>query len=374
LELATSYTKDAEHMLIEIIVTKQKDVTDQLFRAYAQVWGKDVNGKDVPACWIGGMTEVKQIGNNYALELELNLKWLAQAGVKTPLTLKQVVAQETSSYIPIDTADSIPVTTSLYMDKYIANTVSQWVVPEITKEMLQGDRIRPVLKRENNTAAAGGKLVLLHGYCAGSNPWTPADFTNAAFYLDANANVNNQQFATKVYNWAEANGFPSYGIAGHSQGGMVGLHLLNYFETGLDDAAGSKLLQSLGTPYQGCSAAGTAANLGKLFGAGCGSNTDLTTDGAKLWLAGVTQQAQRSVHYYTTTYEQGKMFGDWCSLPMNALLEWPNDGTCEIEHASLPYGNYMGNTQKQCHTNQMGYMAQYLDRSRNVQISNNAAR
>jgi len=321
------------------------------------------------------MTVVKQVGVSYVIDLELDLKWLAQAGVKAPLTLKDVVAQETSSYIPIDTADSIPITTSVYMDKYIANTVSKWIVPEITKEMREGVRTRPVIKSENGTLA-GGKLLLLHGYCAGSNPWSTyaSDFTDAAFFLDANANVNNQQFSTKVYNWAEGNGFPSYGIAGHSQGGMVGLHLLNYFETGLDDAAGSKLLQSLGTPYRGCSAAGTAANLGKLFGAGCGSNTDLTTDGAKLWLTGVTQQSQRQVSYYTTTYEQGKMFGDWCNLAMNALLEWPNDGACEIEYSGLTYGTYMGNTQKQCHTNGMGYMAQYLDRSRNGLINKNAAR
>jgi len=157
---------------------------------------------------------------------------------------------------------------------------------------------------------------------------------------------------------------------------MVALHLLNYFETGLDDASGGqdKIIQSLGTPYQGCSAAGSAANLGKLFGAGCGSNTDLATDGARLWLAGIASHAKSEVHYYTTTYELGKFFGDWCNLAMNAVLEWPNDGTTEIDNAPCPGGLNMGNTEKQCHTTDMGYMAQYKDSNRNRVMNTAAAR
>jgi len=270
----------------------------------------------------------------------------------------------------------MPVTVSSLTSQYIANTVSKWEVTEITTEMRNGRRMRPLLKKESNSTAVDGKLLLIHGYCSGTNPWSPyaSDFSNAAFFLEPNANMNNQAFAAKVYNWAEANGYGSYGLAGHSQGGMIGLHLLNYYDTGLDDAQGTRVLQSLGTPYQGCSAAGSAANLGKLFGAGCGSNTDLATDGARLWLAGITATAQSSVHYYTTTYEQGKFFGDWCNLAMNALLEWPNDGTTEIQFAGLTHGKYLGNTEKQCHTTGMGYMAQYSDRSRNVQINQHAAR
>jgi hypothetical protein len=155
---------------------------------------------------------------------------------------------------------------------------------------------------------------------------------------------------------------------------MVGLHLLNYFETGLDDATGTRLLQSVGTPYRGCSAAGSAANLGKLFGVGCGSNTDLSTDGAKLWLAGISSAAKQEVHYYTTTYEQGKFFGDWCNIAMNAVLEWPNDGTTELENAQLDGATYMGNTEKQCHTDDMAYPAQYHDATRNAKMNADAAR
>jgi len=373
---ATGEYVDKEHMKIAVSVVNQKQVAGQLFRAYAQVWGVDSNGNAAPACWIGGMTEVKQEGNGYVFEMELDLKWLSMAKVSPPLSLKEVAAQETDSYIPIDTADSMSVTLSTFMTNYITAKALKWNVPEITKEMRQGVRRTTPVQQAANTTAAGGKLVLLHGYCAGENPWSKyaSDFTNAEFFLEANANMNNQQFATKVYNFVTSKGLSSFGIAGHSQGGTIGLHLLNYYETGLDYASGARLLQSLGTPYQGCSAAGSAANLGKLFGVGCGANTDLTTDGARLWLAGVTAEAMKEVNYYTTTYEQGKFFGDWCNLAMNAVLEWPNDGTCELDNAGLNYAKYMGNTEKQCHTTGMGYMAQYHDRTRNAVINANAAR
>jgi hypothetical protein len=41
---------------------------------------------------------------------------------------------------------------------------------------------------------------------------------------------------------------------------------------------------SLCTHTQGCSGAGSGANLIKLFGVACGANADLTPDGAALWL------------------------------------------------------------------------------------------
>jgi len=372
-DVASGLLKDKDIMNIQINVQANKDmVQNRLFRAYAQVWGKDASGSDVPVCWIGGMVDIRQISSQFIIELELNLNWLAHSGAEAPLTLKEVVIQETSSFIPVSQKNKISVKTSPYLNKYL-KVASSWNVTEITKEMRQGIRTRP-LRSSNSTASRA--LILVHGYCSATNPWQQNSkiFTDAAFFLNANSNLNNEDFATKVYNWAENNGFTSYGLLGHSQGGMVGLHLLNYFETGMDDATGGKVLQSLGTPYQGCSAAGSAASLGKLFGVGCGSNTDLSTDGAKLWLAGISKDTLKHVSYYTTTYETGKFFGDWCNLAMNALLEWPNDGTTEKGRAQLVGATNMGNTEKQCHTAGMGYVAQYLDNNRNAVMNAAAAR
>lgn len=37
---------------------------------------------------------------------------------------------------------------------------------------------------------------------------------------------------------------------GHSQGGMVGAHIQNYYWTGLDQVTGGRVVQTVGTPYQ----------------------------------------------------------------------------------------------------------------------------
>jgi len=114
--------------------------------------------------------------------------------------------------------------------------------------------------------------------------------------------------------------------------------------------------------------------LGAVFGVGCGSNNDLSVDGARNWLSGISMEARKQVYYYTTTYKTGTFFGDYCSLPMNVFLKWPNDGTTEIAYASLPGGNELGNSEKWCHTTGMQYPPQYTDTARNAVMNQNAAR
>jgi len=59
---------------------------------------------------------------------------------------------------------------------------------------------------------------------------------------------------------------------------------------------------------------------------------------------------------------------------MNVILAWPNDGTCEIKYGYMPSGTNLGNTQKQCHTAGMAYVAQYTDSARNSRMNAEAAR
>jgi len=181
-------------------------------------------------------------------------------------------------------------------------------------------------------------------------------------------------YAQKVINFVNTHNPASFSLVGHSQGGFVSLHILNYYFTALDNTQGGKLIQTVGTPWLGCSVAGNAAALGKIFGLSCGSNSDLTRDGATNWLSGISMESRKSVHFYTTTYQQGNFFGDYCSLPMNVLLQWPNDGTCELKYAVLPGGNNEGNTQKQCHVSGMKYLCQTDDNNRNAILNKNAAR
>jgi len=187
-------------------------------------------------------------------------------------------------------------------------------------------------------------------------------------------NWGHDEYALKALRFIDGHNPNSFSFAGHSQGGFVALHILNYYWTALDQASGGRLVQTIGTPWQGCTIAGDAAALGKIFGIGCGANTDLTRDGATNWLTGISTEHRAVVHSYTTTYKQGNLFGDYCNLAMNILLQWPNDGTCELTYGKLPGGVYEGNTEKQCHTPGMAYMSQTADSARNKLMNQLASR
>jgi len=192
---------------------------------------------------------------------------------------------------------------------------------------------------------------------------------------------------------------------GHSQGGVACTHLHNYYYSGISAAsldvprlvkqeqqtnpkmsrrdlldlisyqnvnAGAvtvRPIQSIGSPYLGCTGAGSSATLVKIFGVGCGSNYDLSMDGAGLWLSGIAKPTRGNVYYYTTTYKLGNLFGDACSSVVNMVLQWPNDGVTELDYAQLKEGHNAGNTEKQCHTTEMNYPAQYWDTKRNTEMN-----
>jgi len=234
--------------------------------------------------------------------------------------------------------------------------------------------VNPLEKPVN--ASAAPTLFLLHGYCSAINPFTvnAAKFSNAAFFLDKNANVNNDNFAKKVHAFAQLFGSNIYSIIGHSQGGMAALHLLNLYWSGLDHITSGRRIQTVGSPWKGNSAAGSSANLGKMFGVGCGANNELTIDGSNNWLRGIHEDHPQYVYYYTSTYQQGNLFGDYCNMAINALLQWPNDGVSELKYCNLPKGQNMGNVQKWCHTTGMKYQPAYYDNTRNADMNAKAGR
>ncbi len=80
---------------------------------------------------------------------------------------------------------------------------------------------------------------------------------------------------------------PSWGLVGHSQGGLVSLHLHNFYWSPNDAVVSSptsRPVQTVGTPFLGVSGTGVTLDIGALFGLGCGDNFDLSRDGANLWM------------------------------------------------------------------------------------------
>merc|ERR1711991_995699 len=166
----------------------------------------------------------------------------------------------------------------------------------------------------------------------------PVAFSDYLAYEGAiGKSLLHNKFAEDVI--ATAGHLPSWGLVGHSQGGMVALHIRNFYWSPNDavDAANAatRPVQSMGSPYLGVSGAGAALDLGSLLGVGCGENFDLTTDGSNLWLAGIQPAARKDVYFYTTKWKDSGLV-KYCNLAVNLVLSWPNDGTAEFDQCQLP--------------------------------------
>merc|ERR1711916_415082 len=243
---------------------------------------------------------------------------------------------------------------------------------EISDQMKRG--VKPPRSTGNKKKRGGSGLILTHGFCTNENPWaySPEDFTDAEYFLDPDANRSNDEFAEMLGEFGDSF-FDSFGIIGHSQGGLAATTLLQNYWSGLDESTGGRVIQSVGSPYLGNSASGSTADLGAIFGILCGSQEDLTREGAERWVATIDEDTQKQVYYYTTQYQTGGII-NYCNLPMNALLQWPNDGLMEFDYGHLPNANDMGHTKGQCHSLEMEWPAQFLDNERNVEMNSEAAR
>eukprot|EP00052_Salpingoeca_macrocollata_P027482 m.261117 g.261117 ORF g.261117 m.261117 type:complete len:684 (-) comp22745_c3_seq2:96-2147(-) len=350
------------------------------YRVYAEVQGRNVfTGKATEVAWVSTITSSTSVRGKQSLTAELDLAWLARAQSVGPLTLQNVYVQDANSMVPVSQAASMLVAMPADVARTINSTVHAMLASgykgEISKTMRQGHP--PAYLTAPRNATNSGKLILLHGYCAKQNPFLEraSDFTDALYFLDASQARPTDDFAKLVVEFAEKQGLTSYGLAGHSQGGMVSLHTLNFYHTGLDNAVGNRKIQTLASPFHGNSAIGAADTAQNVFGEGCGSLNSLSVDGAALWLSGITAETIAQLNYYYTQYDKGGLFGiGYCSMAMDLFLDKPNDGATENKRATLTGGTNRGLTLGQCHVKELNWPASFLDSSRNQEINANAAR
>lgn len=327
------------------------------FRGYAEVWGRDARGNELPVAWIGGMVDAE----NGKVGFGLDSRWIARAGAQGPFELRNLRLEDPDSYVTLGSARRVAL--DLPAMKFSADRNLA-----IDEEMLMGPRPAELSQNRNTTR----RLLLVHGYCSGG-VWPASQFTNASTFLDANQNRTHDQFARLIRTFGSSWG--SFGVVAHSQGGAASLHLYTYYWSGLDNAVGSRLIQSVGTPYQGTNLSGILAALGNWFGVGCGTNNDLTYSGARAWLAGVPTSARGKVNYYTTSFRLTNWWtNDYCQFATDLVLSDPEDGTTEQAYGQLPGAINRGHVTGQCHTASMRDPAQFLDASRNSVMNTNAAR
>jgi hypothetical protein len=326
--------------------------------AHGEIWGLNSDAREQAVSWIGGMSIV----NNNGITLSLDSRWLANSAVKGNYELRNIRITDENSVV-LGESERIALPT------VYPTATSKTFGGQITDEMTQGKRPANL----NTNKAAGGKLMLVHGYCSGDAWSSTGNFTNFVKFQDFNQNRTHDQFANLINSFGAS--LPSFGVVAHSQGGAASLHLYNYYWSGLDFATGgSRLIQSVGTPFQGTALAGNLAAIGSVFGAGCGSNTNLTYSGAATWLAGISTSSRAKVYYHTTSFTDVWWRYDYCSLATDAFLGDPEDGVTERAYGQLSGGNNLGHKTGWCHTTSMRDPGQTTDSSRNSNMNTNAAR
>lgn len=333
-------------------------------QASAEVWGTNASGTAVPVAWISGLVTPQQQGDQLTFPLSLDARWISLAGAQAPFELRQVRVQDVNTHIPLAQADRL----ALHLGRLPA--AASTPVTAVTDDMLMG--VKPETAVRTPTYVGGHVLLLIHGYCSGNNPWPTSHFTNYALFQDLNQNRSHDQFAQLIQTFG-AN-YDSFGAVAHSQGGDASLHLYTYYWSGFDYSTGSRLIQSVGTPYQGTALAGNLALLGELFGAGCGTNWDLTYDGAALWLSGIPSWARSRVYYATTSFKDVWYRYDYCHIATDLFLSDPDDGVIERWAGQLSGANNMGHKTGWCHTTGMRDPAQTGDYSRNSNMNTYANR
>jgi hypothetical protein len=347
---------------VSLNVPVQRLKKGQKVIGYAEVWGHSRDGSQEPVAWVGGLAYLQQQSKRggLAAPFTLDTRWLALRRKFDNYELRNVRLQDPDYFVTLGEADAIAIPA---LPETNAGTTALRL---ITEDMRTGPRPPQAVN------APGGKLMLIHGYCSGSNPWPASQFANAVVFNDLNQNRTHDQFANLIRNFGAS--LPSFGAVAHSQGGAASLHLYTYYWSGLDNATGARLIQSVGTPYQGTALAGNLALLGQIFGAGCGSNTNLTYSGAAAWLAGIPTWARAKVHYFTTSFTDVWWRYDYCNLATDPFLSDPEDGVVERAYGQLSGANNRGHKTGWCHTSGMRDPAQTSDSSRNADMNTNAAR
>lgn len=261
---------------------------------------------------------------------------------------------------------------------------------EITDEMKMGKKPAAQARNGQNKnlrreLSGIHKKILVHGYCVNyasgnPNPFPINQFSNSIAFSSGTTNNNwsHDEFAQRFVAFANNNNIHGCGCIAHSQGGAACLHTYTYYWSCLDNAAasgagiGSRLIQSVGTPYQGTPLAGNLAVLGEIFGAGCGENTDMTTSGADTWLSGIPTWARQQVNYYTTSFKDNWWSVDYCHLATDLFLSDPDDGTVEKHRGQLAWGVNRGHKEGWCHTTGMSDPSHTQDSSRNSEMNTNS--
>lgn len=358
---------------------------DDAVLAAAEVWSRAGSDGAPPRClgWIGGLAEAGADGCVRIGVARDAIGDTASATTAAGLELRQVRLHARDGWVPLDLVARMPVVADpgIAAERAPATTAGTRATapawsgpPGIASVGWNGRAATAAGTISSFTAGIGTHaLMLVHGYCAGANPWPGTNFADDQWmYEEPEANLSHDAFALDLA--AEGERFKSFGVIAHSQGGSAALHLYTFYWSGLDWAGEGRLIQALGTPFEGTALAGNLAALGEIFGVQCGSNGDMTYDGSAAWLSTIPTAARARVYTHTTTFTNYPFFYDYCSIATDFFLTDPEDGVTEHFSGHIAGANDMGLVAGWCHVGGMRDPDQTLDGSRNAVMNEEAAR
>lgn len=336
--------------------------------AGAELWAL-AGAKSRVLGWIGGLAEVERAGGGSFVRLGFDRRQIDIAEDEA-LVFRNVRLHERDGFAPLD------VRTEIVPDARALGTVVGSAAP-LDPSAWGGEpgvaSVAVPVASSFVPPIGAHALVLAHGYCASSNPWPLAQFASDAWpYVNLGQNLSNDAFAVDLATRAAQ--FKSYGVVAHSQGGCAALHLYTYYWSGLDWAGPGRLMQCVGSPLEGTPLAGNLAALGAALGIQCGSNYDITPDGAAAWLAGIPTSARAKLFTHTTTFTNVPLFYDYCSIVTDVFLTDPEDGVVEDAAGHIVGAQNMGLKTGWCHVSGMRDPAQTGDSARNAIMNAQGAR
>ena len=204
------------------------------YRYYTEVWGTDINGTQRAVCWISGLTDI-QLDNstseddkyiNGHFDIEMDTDWMVTAKTLFPVHFRNFSIEETRGFVELVQNDKMEIDHDPELLMWAADKQPEDV--EITREMMEG------YNHYNSEQAPNSKLLLVHGYCASSDAFPTDEFTDYAVFKDYDQSRSIDEFAQLIDQYARSQDIDAYSIVAHSQGGMAALHLLTYYNSGLD--------------------------------------------------------------------------------------------------------------------------------------------
>ena len=377
---STMFTLSEGYFKIQLFINWREGM-DLTFRVFSEVWGV-VDEAVVPICWIIHLTDVERNSTDaYFLPIYIEPKWITQFAVPPSIIyLKNLTIEDVNLFITVLELKSLEIDLGnpyyqLMHESVVSGDFSKCKRNrEQQQQQQQQQRIAKGYDSSSNNTKPN--LLLVHGYCARENPFTVDNFTNYIAFKDWGQSLSNDQFARNLIDFTEKVNLTAFSIVAHSQGGLAAVHLYSYYYTGLDSYSVSgngsdRKIQTVGSPYQGTPLAGMLADIGHFFGIMCGSNLELTYEGAQAWLSKVPLHIQSEVHFYRTFYGKRKKY---CNFGTNVVLKGANDGLVEVGKARLPFGRGEGISPGECHSVNMQWPSQCHNNKRNAEMNTHAAR